>query len=40
MRAFIIACVLAALIATGAAYALNAIQENVAVAYSTTGVRI
>jgi hypothetical protein len=40
MRTFIFACVLAALIATGAAFALNTIQENVAVAYSTTAVRI
>jgi hypothetical protein len=40
MRTFVVACVLAALIATGAAFALNTIQESSAVAYSSTGVRI
>ena len=40
MRTFIVACVFAALIATGAAFALNAIQEPVAVAFSSPGVRI
>ena len=40
MRTFIFACVLAAVIAVVAAVGLNEIQEGVAVAFSTTAVRI
>jgi hypothetical protein len=40
MRIYLVSCVLAAVIAIGAVFVLNAIQENVAVAYSTIGVRI
>jgi hypothetical protein len=40
MRTYLFACVLAAVIAVGAAFALNEIQESVAVAFSTSAVRI
>ena len=40
MRAFIIACVAAAVIAVIAAFALEAVQEPVSTAFSTSAVRI
>jgi hypothetical protein len=40
MRIFLVSCVAAAVIATGAVFVLNMIQEPVGVAFSTTGVRI
>ncbi len=40
MRSFIIACVAAIVLAVVAAYALNAFQEPVSVAFSTQSVRI
>ena len=40
MRVYLISCIVAALVALGAVYALNAIQQDANVAYSTTGVRI
>jgi hypothetical protein len=40
MRAFLIACVAAAVIATGAAVTLYPFQESAAVAFSTSAVRI
>ena len=40
MKAFIVACVAAAVIAVGAVAVLNGIQKPVDVAYTTSGVRI
>jgi hypothetical protein len=40
MRVFITACIVAAVVAAGAAFALNALQESAQVAFSTVGVRI
>lgn len=40
MRSFILACVAAVVIAAIGAFALNSIQEPVAVAFSTGGVRL
>jgi hypothetical protein len=40
MRVYLFSCIIAALVAIGAMYALNAIQEDANVAYSSTGVRI
>ena len=40
MKTYIISCVAAAVIAIGAALALNAIQKPVDVAYTTSAVRI
>jgi hypothetical protein len=40
MRAFLTACVVAAVIAVGAALVLNSVQKNVDVAYTAIGVRI
>jgi len=40
MRVFLVACVIAAAIAIGGAYALNTIQRNAEVAFSTSAVRI
>jgi hypothetical protein len=40
MRAFIAACIAAAVIAVIGVFALNAIQEPVSVAFSTNAVRI
>jgi hypothetical protein len=40
MRVFLVSCIVAALVALGAVYGLNAIQQDADVAYSTTGVRI
>jgi hypothetical protein len=40
MRIYLFSCIVAALLAMGAVYALNAIQQDANVAYSTTGVRI
>jgi hypothetical protein len=40
MRVYLFSCIVAALVAMGAVYALNAIQKDSTVAYSTTGVRI
>jgi len=40
MRVYVFSCIIAALVAIGAAYALNEIQKGADVAYSTTGVRI
>jgi hypothetical protein len=40
MRVYLVSCIVAALVALGAAYGLNAIQEDADVAYATTGVRI
>ena len=40
MRIYLFLCIVAALVAMGAMYALNAIQKDANVAYSTTGVRI
>jgi Zn-dependent protease with chaperone function len=40
MRAFVIACIAAAVIATGAAVALYQFQESAADAFSTSEVRI
>jgi len=40
MRSFIIACVAAVIVAAIGAIALNAVQEPVAVAFSTGGVRL
>ena len=40
MRTYLVSCVIALVIAVGAVFALNAIQKNAEVAYSTTGVRI
>ena len=40
MRVFLFSCAIAAVLAIGAVFALNAIQESVQVAYSTTAVRI
>jgi hypothetical protein len=40
MRVYLVSCIVAALVALGAVYALNAIQQDANVAYSTTGVRI
>ena len=40
MKAFIVACLAAAVIAVGAVVVLNSIQKPVETAYTTTGVRI
>jgi hypothetical protein len=40
MRAFLIACIAAAVIATGAGVTLYQFQESAAAAFSTSGVRI
>jgi hypothetical protein len=40
MRVYLFSCIIAALVAMGAVYALNEIQKDANVAYSTTGVRI
>jgi hypothetical protein len=40
MRAFITACIVAAAVATIAAFALNAFPDSAQVAFSTVGVRI
>ena len=40
MRTFLVSCIAAAVIATGAVFVLNAIQKPVEVAYSTEAVRI
>ena len=40
MRVFLISCIAAAVIAAGAVMVLNHFQEPVAVAFSTSGVRI
>ena len=40
MRVFITACIVAAAVAVGGAFALNALQESAQVAFSTVGVRI
>jgi hypothetical protein len=41
MRSFLIACLVAALIAAGSAYVLNAyLQQPVSVAFSTQGTRL
>jgi hypothetical protein len=40
MRAFFIACVIALILAIGGYYALSAIQEPVAEAFSTSAVRL
>ncbi len=40
MRAFVAACIVAAVVAVIAAFALNAFQESAQVAFSTVSVRI
>jgi hypothetical protein len=40
MRAFVVACIAAAVIAVAAVVALNGIQKPVEVAFQTSGVRI
>jgi hypothetical protein len=40
MKTFIVACIVAAIIAVGGVIVLNHIQEPVAVAFTTSGVRI
>jgi hypothetical protein len=40
MRAFFIACVIALILAIGGYYALSAIQEPVAVEFSSSAVRL
>ncbi|HEY6995120.1 MAG TPA: hypothetical protein VH397_15525 [Xanthobacteraceae bacterium] len=40
MRAFIVACIAAAVIAIGAVVVLNRVQEPVDVAFTTSAVRI
>ena len=40
MKAFVIACIAAAVIAVGAVYVLGEFQKPVATAYTTSGVRI
>ena len=40
MRVYLFSCIVAVLVALGAMYALNEIQKDANVAYSTTGVRI
>jgi hypothetical protein len=40
MRAFIVACIAAAVIAIGAVVVLNRVQEPVNVAFTTSAVRI
>ena len=40
MRAFLIACIVAAVIATGAGVTLYQFQESAAAAFSTSAVRI
>ena len=40
MKAFIVACIAAAVIAVGAVVVLNGIQKPVDVAFTTSGVRI
>ena len=39
MKAFLSACVVAIVLAIGCAYVLNAYQESVSVAYTTSAVR-
>jgi hypothetical protein len=40
MKSFVVACVVALVLAVGSIYVLNAYQEPVDVAYKTTAVRI
>jgi hypothetical protein len=40
MRSFIVACIAAAIIATGAAFVLNHYQESAEMAFKTGSVRI
>jgi hypothetical protein len=40
MQVFLMSCIAAAVIAIGATFALNLMQENVDVAYSTVGTRV
>jgi hypothetical protein len=40
MRAFLIACIVAAVLATGAAMTFHRFQESAEAAFSTSGVRI
>jgi hypothetical protein len=40
MKSFLLACVVAIVLAVVAVYALNSIQSESAQAYSTTGVRL
>jgi hypothetical protein len=40
MRAFLVACLAAAIIAIGAVFALNAVQRPAELAFSTSAVRI
>ena len=40
MKSFVIACVAAVVIATGAALVLNHFQQSAESAYSTTGARV
>ena len=40
MRVYLISCVVALIIAAGAVFVLNSVQEDAQVAYTTTAVRI
>jgi hypothetical protein len=40
MRAFLLSCLVAAVLAIGAMVVLNVVQRNVAAAYSTSSVRL
>jgi hypothetical protein len=40
MKIFFLACITAAVIATGAAFLLNTIQKDSKIAYTTSGARI
>jgi len=40
MRVYLISCIVAIIVAAGAAYVLNELQQDSNVAYSTSGVRI
>jgi hypothetical protein len=40
MKSFVLACVVAVVVAAAGAVALNSVQEPVAQAFSTTGVRL
>jgi hypothetical protein len=40
MRVYLISCIVALVIAVGAAYVLNAFQKDAQVAYTSTSVRI
>ena len=40
MRAFLVSCVVAAVIAVGAVFVLDRFQEPAEVTYATTGVRL